>query len=92
VQVFCLDFHQFGQAEEEPTKETSSGVTKILEDVKKEEIRILGFYWTLSRYDTVLIFEAPSEKEAMELSIDAANVVTTETMIAIPREEAIKLL
>jgi uncharacterized protein with GYD domain len=64
----------------------------MLEDMKKHGNKILGFYWTLGRFDTVLIFEAPNERMAMELSIGAADVVTTETLVAIPREEAIKLL
>jgi uncharacterized protein with GYD domain len=64
----------------------------MLEDFKKHDIKILGFYWTLGRYDTVMIFEAPNEKIAMEMSINAADVVSTETMVAVPREEAIKLL
>ena len=64
----------------------------MLEDIKQKGIRIIGFYWTLGRYDTVMILEAPNEKEAMKLSIGAADVVTTETMVAMPREEAIKLL
>ncbi len=85
-------FVSFGKMKKKPTKETSSGVTKMLADLKKHKIKILGFYWTLGRYDTVMIFEAPSEKVAMEMSIDAADVVATETMVAIPREEAIQLL
>jgi uncharacterized protein with GYD domain len=63
VQVLCLDFYQLGQVEEKAHQETSSGVTKMLEDVEKKKIRILGFYWTLGRYDTVLIFEAPARKK-----------------------------
>lgn len=85
-------FISFGRFRKKPAKETSAGVTKMLDDMKKRGIKILGFYWTLGRYDTVLILEAPDEKEAMKLSIDAADVVTTETLVAIPREEAIKLL
>jgi uncharacterized protein with GYD domain len=64
----------------------------MLEELKKKKIKILGFYWTLGRYDTVMILEAPNEKEAMKISIEAADTVATETMVAIPREEAIKLL
>jgi len=64
----------------------------MLEDMKKKGIKIIGFYWTLGRYDTVMILEAPTEKDAMKVSIDAADMVTTETMVAIPREEAVKLL
>lgn len=85
-------FISFGKLKKKPTKETSSGVTKMLTDLTKHKIKILGFYWTLGRYDTVMIFEAPSERIAMKMSIDAADVVATETMVAVSREEAMQLL
>ena len=75
-----------------PTAETSAGVSKMLEDMKNKGIKIIQFYWTLGRYDTVMILEAPTEKDALKGAIDAADVVATETMVAIPREEAVKLL
>jgi len=75
-----------------PSKELSAQATKMIEEVKKKGIKVLGWYWTLGRYDTVLIFEAANEKEAMKQSFAAAEFVTTETLVAIPREEAIKLL
>ena len=49
-------------------------------------------YWTLGRYDGVVIFDAPTEKVAMKFAIMMAEDVRTETMVAIPREEALKLL
>lgn len=75
-----------------PTKELTDKATKMLDDLKKKGIKILGFYWTLGRYDDVVIFEAPSEKDAMKLAIEAKDDVEMETMVAIPREEALKLL
>ena len=75
-----------------PTKENTDRATKILDELKKKGIKILGFYWTLGRYDDVVIFEAPSEKDAMKLAFDVKEDVTTETMVAIPREEGLKLL
>ena len=76
-----------------PTEENTGLVaTKILDELKKKGIKILGFYWTLGRYDDVVIFEAPSEKYAMKLAIDVREDVTTETMRAIPREEGLKPL
>jgi uncharacterized protein with GYD domain len=75
-----------------PTKENTDRATKILDELKKKGIKILGFYWTLGRYDDVVIFEAPSEKDAMKLAFDVREDVTTETMVAIPREEGLKLL
>lgn len=66
--------------------------TKMLGSLKKKGIKILSYYWTLGRYDAVFIFEAPTEKDAMKLAIEFGEAVTVETMVAIPREEAIKLI
>lgn len=74
------------------TKELADETTKMLGELHKKGIKILGFYWTLGRYDDVVIFEAPSEKDAMKLAIEAKDDVEMETMVAIPREEALKLL
>jgi uncharacterized protein with GYD domain len=85
-------FISLGKLKVKPTKETSAHISKIMQEFKDHGIKILGFYWTLGRYDTVLIFEVPNEKAAMEMAIEVADIVTTETMVAIKREEAIKLL
>jgi uncharacterized protein with GYD domain len=75
-----------------PSIENTDRATKMFDELKKKGIKILGFYWTLGRYDDVVIFEAPSEKDAMKLTFDIREDVTTETMVAIPREEGLKLL
>jgi uncharacterized protein with GYD domain len=88
IEVICLIFVSLGKFRRKPSAETSAATNKMLEDMKKMGIKVTGFYWTLGRYDTVLIFEAPNEKEAMKLAINASELVATETMVAIPREEA----
>jgi uncharacterized protein with GYD domain len=55
------------------------------------KVKVLGFYWTLGRYDSLLIIEAPNEKTVMKMCLQVADYAATETMVAIPREEAIKL-
>jgi uncharacterized protein with GYD domain len=87
-----LIFIMLVKDKKKPTKENTDRATKILDELKKKGIKILGFYWTLGRYDDVVIFEAPSEKDAMKLAFDVREDVTTETMVAIPREEGLKLL
>ncbi len=68
-------------------------VGKIMQDMtEREGIRIIGFYWTLGRYDTVVIMEAADEKAAMKANIMVGDIVATETMVAVSREEAIKLV
>jgi len=87
-----LIFISLAKVKKKPTKEGTDRFTKMIGELKKKGINILGFYWTLGRYDGVMIFEAPSEKDAMKLAIDLAEDATVETMVALPREEALKLL
>ena len=65
--------------------------TKKLEELANQGIK-LKVYWTLGRYDAVTIIEAPTEKDAMKTLLIFQDIIDTETMTAVPREEAIKLL
>ena len=65
--------------------------TKKLEDLEKQGIKV-RIYWTLGRYDAVSIIEAPSEKDAMKMLLPFVDILDSETLVAVPREEAIKLL
>ena len=79
---------------QKPSKETKLTIdqaTKTFEDLKKQGINI-DIYWTFGRYDAVTIMEAPSEKDAMKILLPFQEIIDTETLIAVPREEAIKLL
>jgi len=53
--------------------------------------KILSAYWTLGRFDAVLTIEWPDEKAAMGTLSKLLDLASSETMIAIPREEATKL-
>jgi uncharacterized protein with GYD domain len=55
-------------------------------------VKILGSYWTLGRFDAVWIYEAPNEKVAIQLGIEAGDLMQTQTLVAISRDEALKLL
>ena len=85
-------FVHLGKMRKKPSKETAGDATKIVEEYKKKGIKVLNWYWTLGRYDTVFIFEAASEKDAMKMSMDIAEWVASETLVAIPRQEAVDLL
>ena len=74
-----------------PTKEVVDGATKTFADLEKQGIKV-RVYWTLGRYDAVAIIEAPTQKDAMKILLGFQGLVDTETMVAVPREEAIKLL
>lgn len=64
---------------------------KIMESLPPG-VKIIGTYWTLGRYDAVWVYEGTSEKDAIKLWINAGDVVRTETLVTISREEAMKLL
>ena len=85
-------FVNLGKMRKKPDKEMAGDATKMVEEFKKKGINVLNWYWTLGRYDTVFIFEAANEKEALKMSIDIAEWVATETLVAIPRQEAVNLL
>ena len=85
-------FVNLGKMRKKPDKEMAGDATKIVEEFKKKGIKVLNWYWTLGRYDTVFIFEAENEKEALKTSLGIAQFVASETLVAIPRQEAVKLL
>jgi len=91
-EVIGLIFIGLVKAKKTPTKENTAEFTKMVDNLNKIGIKILSMYWTLGRYDGVVIFDAPTEKVAMKFAIMMAEDVRTETMVAIPREEALKLL
>jgi len=75
-----------------PTKQTTAEGAKLVEQMVKEGAKILGWYWTLGRYDIVMITEGRDEKSAMKYLIGFGDLISTETLVAVKREEAVKLL
>ena len=73
------------------TKESEEMSNKFMQN-PPPGIKIHNVFYTLGRYDLVILYEAPSEKEAMATSLMWADKASTETLIAIPREQAVKLL
>ena len=73
------------------TKELTERVNKLITD-QPMGVKIHSIYYTLGRYDVVFITEAPDEKAAMAVLLQFGDDVATETLIAVPREEALKLL
>ena len=73
------------------TKELTDKVAKVMKE-QPMGVKIHSIYWTLGRYDVVFITEAPDEKAAMAVLLQFGDDVATETLIAVPREEALKLM
>jgi len=85
-------FITLGRWKRKTTKESVAESSKLVEQMVKEGGKVLGMYWTLGRYDAVLITEAKDEKAAMKALLRWGDLVSTETLVAVSREEAVKLL
>ncbi len=85
-------FISLGKLKCRPTKDITAEIDKLINKMSKQGIKFIGAYWTLGRYDSVVIFEAPDEKAAMKAGLMVADIVRTETMTAVPRSEAIRLV
>jgi uncharacterized protein with GYD domain len=76
-----------------PTKELIAQNIKLIErEAKEDGVKVISIYWTLGRYDAIVLMEAPNEKAAMRASIRRGENMASETLIAIPAEEARKLV
>jgi len=61
----------------------------VRELAKKFGATVREFYWTMGKYDLVVIFEAPDDAAmtALSLTIASAGNVRTQTMRAFSRDE-----
>lgn len=73
------------------TKEITSKVDKIIKE-QPSGFKIHSIFWTLGRYDVVWHAEALNEKAVMAVLLQLGEDIATETLVAVPREEALKLL
>ena len=85
-------FITLGKFRKKPTKEMFVQMQKLFKESVKSGGKILSYYWTLGRYDGIVISEGPDEKAAMNAVLKFADFVSTETLVAVSPEDAAKLL
>jgi uncharacterized protein with GYD domain len=86
-------FIQLGKFTRKHTKEDSERTNRELRPMmEKKGIKSLGAYITLGKYDTVVVYEAPDEKAALWLAQQVSERASTETLVALKREDALKVL
>jgi uncharacterized protein with GYD domain len=75
-------------------KESPKRTAGVRAALEKAGGKWLGFYYTLGRYDMVLIAEGPSDEIAMSLAlaIGSQGSVRTTTLKAFPEAEANKII
>jgi len=74
------------------TKEMLAVSVKLAEQLSEEDINILGNYWTLGKCDLITIAEAREEIVYMKALLRYGDVFSTETLVALSRDDAIKLV
>ena len=85
-------FIVLGRLKFKPTKKSLESAAKIMKDMEKEGVKFKAMHWTLGRYDIAHIVEAPNEKALMKAMVMISDMASTETLVAITREEALKLV
>jgi uncharacterized protein with GYD domain len=81
-----------GRWKKKPTKELLNETSRLFEQMAKEGTKFLAQYWTLGKYDIISVVEGKDEKTIMKTLIRFGDMLSTQTLIAVPREEAIKLV
>ena len=87
-----MQFIVLSKFRHKPTKQELEKSTAYYAELAKKGTRILQSYWTLGRYDSVFIIEGRDEKTALQALINLPLEIATETLIAIPREEAVNMV
>jgi uncharacterized protein with GYD domain len=59
---------------------------KDIESDVRDRVEHIEVYWTLGRYDTVVIFEAPDEKTAMHVALRRLDRMDVEVLVALPAD------
>ena len=71
-----------------PTKEDVENAPK---KVEAAGMKVISSYWCLGRFDAVVISEGPNVETAMKAFSNIMEFASSETLVAIPRAEAIRL-
>jgi uncharacterized protein with GYD domain len=72
------------------TKADLAEEDKLEAQYAKHGLKVKSDFYTLGRYDNVMVLEAPDAKTVMDFFLAQAHVVTTETLTAVSKKEARK--
>ena len=84
-------FVTLARMKEKISKETEDMANKFLAS-PPPGVKIHHVLYTLGRFDLVIVYEAPTEKDAIVLGMFFGDKAFTETLVGVQREEAKDLL
>ncbi|MEM0336674.1 MAG: GYD domain-containing protein [Candidatus Caldarchaeum sp.] len=71
------------------TKEDVDRTDRIIRE--NPSIKVREMLWTFGHYDGILVAEAPDAETYLKFILQFTDYLSTETLAAFPREEALKL-
>ncbi|MCS6783967.1 MAG: GYD domain-containing protein [Candidatus Caldarchaeum sp.] len=73
-------------------KLTKDDVSKTDQIIKSNpSVKVREMLWTFGQYDGLLVAEAPDVDTYMQFVLQFSDYLATETLVAVPREKALKL-
>ena len=69
-------------------KEVVAQNMKNIEEDEKDNVQYKEIFWTLGKYDTVVIFDAPDEKTAMNMALKRLDRMEIEMLVALPADKS----
>jgi len=87
--MYFISYFKF---KKKPNKALLIETQKLIDADTKAGAKFLSVYWTLGRYDGFALFEAPNEKVAMKMAMSRSEIMDTETLVAVPRDEVKNLV
>jgi len=73
-------------------KLTTSDVNRTDQIIRENpSVKVREMLWTFGRYDGILIAEAPDQETYLKFVLQFSDYLSTETLVAIPRDQALKI-
>jgi uncharacterized protein with GYD domain len=75
-------------------KDSPQRIEAFKKDLEKAGGKLLGAYYTMGKYDGIVILEAPNDEIVMKLMLATASLgnIRTKTLKAFPHSEGAKLM
>ena len=89
-EVVSVRFILLGRFRRRLTKADTDKTDELIK--ANPEVKVISMDWVLGRYDGVLVAEAPDVETWLKFVEPMSEYITSETLVAIPREKVLKII
>lgn len=86
---FVMDFVTLIKFRRKLTREDVDRTDQIIRN--SPQVKVREMLWLFGQYDGLLIAEAPDPETYMRFVLQFADYLATETLVAVPRDKALKI-